>query len=88
MVAVFEEIWVDEVERQLAKADKKAVKQADKKTADEVKKALAETKKQASGPTAYAALRTRGAKRALTLALRPSDQGLTPTHTTEQERRS
>ena len=46
MVAVFEEIWVDEVERQLAKADKKAVKKADKKTADELKKTLAETKKQ------------------------------------------
>ena len=46
VVAVFEEIWVDEVERQLAKADKKAVKKADKKTADELKKTLAETKKQ------------------------------------------
>ncbi len=46
VVAVFEEIWVDEVERQLAKADKKAVKKADKQTADELKKGLAETKKQ------------------------------------------
>jgi len=46
VVAVFEEIWVDEVERQLAKADKKAVKQADKQTANELKKGLAETKKQ------------------------------------------
>ena len=42
IVAVFEEIWVDEVERQLAKADKKAVKEADKQTARELKKALAE----------------------------------------------
>lgn len=46
VIAVFEEIWVDEVERQLAKADKKAVKQADKQTANELKKGLAETKKQ------------------------------------------
>jgi uncharacterized membrane protein len=46
VVAVFEEIWVDEVERQLAKADKKAIKEADKATADELKKGLAETKKQ------------------------------------------
>ena len=46
MVAVFEEIWVDEVERELAKADKKAIKKADKETADQLKKGLAETKKQ------------------------------------------
>lgn len=48
VVAVFEEVWVDEVERQLAKAERKAVKEADKQTADEVKKGLAETKKQES----------------------------------------
>ena len=36
VVAVFEEIWVDEVERQLAKADKKALKKADKETTNEV----------------------------------------------------
>jgi uncharacterized membrane protein len=48
VVAVFEEIWVDEVERELAKADKKAVKQADKQTADELKKSLAAAKKQQS----------------------------------------
>ena len=48
VVAAFEEIWVDEVASQLAKADKKAVKQADKKTADELKKTLAQTKKQES----------------------------------------
>jgi uncharacterized membrane protein len=46
VVAVFEEIWVAEVERQLAKADKKAVKEADKQTAKELKAALDETKKQ------------------------------------------
>jgi uncharacterized membrane protein len=46
VIAVFEEIWVDEVERQLAKADKKALKKADKETANELKKGLAETKKQ------------------------------------------
>ncbi len=46
VVAVFEEIWVDEVASQLAKANKKSVKQADKKTADELKKTLAQTKKQ------------------------------------------
>jgi uncharacterized membrane protein len=46
VVAVFEEIWVDEVERQLAKAQKKAVKEVDKATANELKKSLAETKKQ------------------------------------------
>ena len=45
VVAVFEEIWVAEVERQLAKADKKAVKEADKQTAKELKAALDETKK-------------------------------------------
>ena len=44
--AVFEEIWVEEVERQLAKAEKKALKEADKQTARELKKALAEEKKQ------------------------------------------
>jgi uncharacterized membrane protein len=48
VVAVFEEVWVEEVERQLAKAQKKAIKQADKQTADELKKALSETKKQES----------------------------------------
>jgi len=48
VVAVFEEIWVDEVEKQLAKADKKAVKEADKQTANELKKSLAETKKKES----------------------------------------
>ena len=46
VVAVFEEIWVDEVERQLAKAQKKAVKAVDKQTAKELQKGLAETKKQ------------------------------------------
>ena len=48
IIAVFEEIWVDEVERELARAEKKAVKKADKQTADELKKGLAETKKQES----------------------------------------
>ena len=46
IIAVFEEIWVDEVERQLARAEKKALKEADKQTARELKKALAEEKKQ------------------------------------------
>ena len=46
VVAVFEEVWVAEVERQLAKAEKKAVKEADKQTAKELKSALEETKKQ------------------------------------------
>ncbi len=46
VVAVFEEIWVADVERQLAKADKKALKEADKQTAKELKAALEETKKQ------------------------------------------
>ena len=46
VIAVFEEIWVHEVERQLAKADKKALKKADKDTADELKKSLAGAKKQ------------------------------------------
>ena len=41
VIAVFEEIWVEEVERELAKAEKKAVKQADKQTAKELQKALA-----------------------------------------------
>jgi uncharacterized membrane protein len=45
IVAVFEEIWVQEVERQLAKAEKRAVKEADKETARELKQALAEEKK-------------------------------------------
>ena len=45
VVAVFEEIWVDEVERQLAKAEKKALKQADKDTAAELKRSLQEAKK-------------------------------------------
>jgi uncharacterized membrane protein len=44
VVAVFEEIWVAEVERQLAKAEKKAIKEADKQTAEELKKALEEAK--------------------------------------------
>jgi uncharacterized membrane protein len=44
VVAVFEEIWVDEVERQLAKADKKAVKEADKQTAKELKASLEDAK--------------------------------------------
>lgn len=47
VVAVFEEIWVTEVERHLAKADKKAVKEADKQTAKELKASLEETNKQA-----------------------------------------
>jgi uncharacterized membrane protein len=46
IIAVFEEIWVDEVERELAKAEKKAVKQADKQTAKELQKALAAAKKE------------------------------------------
>ena len=46
VVAVFEEIWVAEVERQLAKAERKAIKEADKQTADELKHGLEETKKQ------------------------------------------
>ena len=46
IIAVFEEIWIDEVNRQLAKAEKKAVKEADKQTARELKKTLAEEKKQ------------------------------------------
>jgi len=45
VVAVFEEVWVAEVERQLAKAERKAVKEADKQTAKELKAALEETKK-------------------------------------------
>ena len=40
IVAVFEEVWVDEVERQLKKAVKKACKEADKETAKELKEAL------------------------------------------------
>ena len=46
VVAVFEEVWVDEVERQLAKAQKKAKKTVDKETARELQKGLAEVKKQ------------------------------------------
>jgi uncharacterized membrane protein len=46
VVAVFEEIWVDEVERALNKAVKKAVKQVDKEEAKELKLALKEAKKQ------------------------------------------
>ena len=46
VVAVFEEVWVAEVERQLAKAERKAVKEADKQTTKELKAALEETKKQ------------------------------------------
>ena len=46
VIAVFEEIWVEEVERELAKADKKAVKEADKQTAKELQKALAAAKKE------------------------------------------
>jgi uncharacterized membrane protein len=46
VIAVFEEIWVEEVERELAKAEKKAVKQADKQTAKELQKALAAAKKE------------------------------------------
>jgi len=48
VVAVFEEIWVEAVEKELAKAEKKAVKEADKQTAKELKDALEETKKQES----------------------------------------
>lgn len=48
VVAVFEEVWVEEVERQLAKADKKAIKEADKQTAKELKSSLEESKKQGS----------------------------------------
>jgi len=44
VIAVFEEIWVDEVERQLAKAEKKAVKEADKQTAKELKASLEDAK--------------------------------------------
>jgi uncharacterized membrane protein len=46
IVAVFEEIWVDEVERQLKKAAKKACKEADKETAKELKAALKDAEKQ------------------------------------------
>ncbi|MCJ7672170.1 MAG: NAD(P)-binding domain-containing protein [Acidimicrobiia bacterium] len=48
VVAVFDEIWVTQVEKELAKADKKAVSAADKETTKELKDALAETKKQES----------------------------------------
>jgi len=44
VVAVFEEVWVDAVEKQLAKADKKAVKEADKQTAKELKASLEDAK--------------------------------------------
>jgi uncharacterized membrane protein len=46
VIAVFEEIWVEEVERELAKAEKRAVKQADKQTAKELQKSLAAAKKE------------------------------------------
>ena len=46
VVAVFAEIWVAEVERHLAKAEKKAIKEADEQTAKELKAALEETQKQ------------------------------------------
>ena len=48
VVAVFEEIWVDEVEHQLKKAEKKACKQLDKAAAKEFQKELAQAKKQES----------------------------------------
>ena len=54
VVAVFEEIWVEEVERQLAKAERKAIKAADKQTASELKRGLAEAKKQESSEAAPA----------------------------------
>jgi uncharacterized membrane protein len=46
VVAVFEEIWVDEVETALARATKKAVKQVDKQEAKELKVALKQAKKE------------------------------------------
>jgi uncharacterized membrane protein len=48
VVAVFDEVWVTQVEKELAKADKKAVEAADKETTKELKAALADTKKQES----------------------------------------
>ena len=45
VVAVFEEIWVDEVETALARATKKAVKEVDREQAKELKVALKEAKK-------------------------------------------
>jgi hypothetical protein len=45
-VAVFEEIWVDEVETALARATKKAVKEVDREQAKELKVALKEAKKE------------------------------------------
>ena len=48
VVAVFDEVWADQVEKQLAKADKKAVEPADKESAKELKDALDQTKKQES----------------------------------------
>ena len=45
VVAVLEEIWVDELERQLARADKKARKAVDKQTAKQLQKDLASAKK-------------------------------------------
>jgi uncharacterized membrane protein len=44
VVAVFEEIWVDEVEHQLAKADNKALKEADRQTPKELKESLEDAK--------------------------------------------
>jgi len=52
VVAVFEEIWVEEVERQLAKAEKKACKEIEKAAAKEAQKELAALKKQESAGTA------------------------------------
>ncbi len=54
VVAVFEEIWVEEVERQLAKAEQEGDQAADKDTANELKRGLAETKKQEASETASA----------------------------------
>ena len=46
VVAVFEEIWVEEVETALARATRKAVKQVDREQAKELKVALKEAKKE------------------------------------------
>jgi len=46
VVAVFEEIWVEEVETALARANRKAVKQVDREEAKELKVALKDAKKQ------------------------------------------
>jgi uncharacterized membrane protein len=48
IVAVFEEVWVAQVEKELAKAQKKAIQAADKETAKELKDALTETKSKES----------------------------------------